>query len=446
MTVRPLRVLFAVHGLPPERRAGVELLTDGLARALSRRGHAVAVVLRGEGRRGLVSEARDGYEAIRLDLPRRKRRFLDLYEDERVDALFGGALARFRPDVFHAQHLIGLSLGVLERARAARVPVVLSLHDFWLGCPRGQRVREDRGVCAEVDRDRCAECLRPEWQGIHRDAAVLARLARNLFTRRPARRILAEYDATVAAALRRADLVLTPSEWYRREYARWYALDPERIRAVPPGMPHAPAVRAARGGKSPGAPFTVGYVGSLVPTKGVHVLADAFARIARPGFRLAVHGRALPFFTRKGEDYESELRALAARARAGNDAVFGGPYDAARLPGILASFDLLAVPSIWPEAYSLTLREGRLAGLPVVASRIGALEEAVVDGETGLLVEPGDVDALRAAIERVAGDADLRDRLSSAAGGATGMEEHAAAMEALYERARSSGSSALRGG
>jgi glycosyltransferase involved in cell wall biosynthesis len=427
-----VRILFAVHGLPPERRAGVELYADSLARELARRGHSVAMVVRGLGAGGedLRVERRSGVEVFVIDVPRRKRRFLDLYSDGRIDAAFGRALLGFRPDVFHAQHLQGLSVGMLDVARASGAALVLSLHDFWLGCPRGQRVRDDRSYCADIDRGRCARCLRPEWQGIHRDPYFPLRLARNVFAN-PSARILAEYDRLVRAALLGASMVLTPSDWYRDEYVLWYGLDPARVRAVAPGMPHAVS-RRPRPERRRGEPFTVGYVGSLIPTKGVHVLAEAVAGIDRPGFRLAIHGGSLGFFGRAGAEYENEIREISKRSR--SEIVLHGPYAPESLEPILASFDALALPSIYPESYSLTLREGWMAGVPVVASRLGALEGAVRDGENGLLAEPGNVAAWRAAILRLEGDSALRDRLSAAAPAIATMAVHADEMESIYSK------------
>jgi glycosyltransferase involved in cell wall biosynthesis len=66
------------------------------------------------------------------------------------------------------------------------------------------------------------------------------------------------------------------------------------------------------------------------------------------------------------------------------------------------------------EGYGVVARQAMAHGRPVVATAVGGLAEAVVGGETGLLVEPGDADALRSAIERLLGDADLRARLGAA--------------------------------
>ena len=72
------------------------------------------------------------------------------------------------------------------------------------------------------------------------------------------------------------------------------------------------------------------------------------------------------------------------------------------------------VPSVWPEPFGLVAAEAMAAGKPVVASAVGGLAELVQDGITGIHVPPGDVTALRHALERIVADAPLRARLGAA--------------------------------
>jgi glycosyltransferase involved in cell wall biosynthesis len=85
----------------------------------------------------------------------------------------------------------------------------------------------------------------------------------------------------------------------------------------------------------------------------------------------------------------------------------------AELPGYLDRAAVVVCPSR-REGYGVVAREAMAHGRPVVATAVGGLAEAVLDGETGLLVPPGDVPALRAALERLLGDAELRTRLGAA--------------------------------
>jgi glycosyltransferase involved in cell wall biosynthesis len=76
------------------------------------------------------------------------------------------------------------------------------------------------------------------------------------------------------------------------------------------------------------------------------------------------------------------------------------------------SADVFVLPSL-AETFGIAAVEASAAGLPVIASRIGGLQDIVRDGESGFLVEPGDVGALAAALSRLASDADLRARMGA---------------------------------
>jgi glycosyltransferase involved in cell wall biosynthesis len=178
------------------------------------------------------------------------------------------------------------------------------------------------------------------------------------------------------------------------------AVAPERF---PAGLP---ATRPAAEGV-----FTVGFLGSLKPWHGLALLAEAFARLRarRPASRLLVvgdgPGRAA---------FESALAERGAREAA----ELTGSVPPEAVPGLLASMDVAVAP--YPpqaEFYFSPLKvyEYMAAGLPVVASRIGQIEEAIRDGVDGVLCPPGDGPALAAALLRLADEPALRARLGGAA-------------------------------
>src|SRR5262249_51647756 len=88
-----------------------------------------------------------------------------------------------------------------------------------------------------------------------------------------------------------------------------------------------------------------------------------------------------------------------------------GPIAHEDVPHVLASLDVLVVPSIWPENSPFVIREAFLAGVPVVASRIGGIPQTVVDGVNGLLVEPGTADSLHRALARLVDEPALLESL-----------------------------------
>ena len=153
----------------------------------------------------------------------------------------------------------------------------------------------------------------------------------------------------------------------------------------------------------------VGIVGRLTSWKGQHVFLRAFARaFPEPDVRAVVIGSAT-----FGEDaYERELRALAERLRIADRVEFTGFVD--DVPAELQRLDVLVHASVLPEPLGQVVVEGMATGLPVVAADAGAPAEYIEDGREGLLYPPGDVEALTDALERAAGDRELRARLGAA--------------------------------
>lgn len=165
------------------------------------------------------------------------------------------------------------------------------------------------------------------------------------------------------------------------------------------------------------------FVGRLDPVKGVTLLLEAFAalRARHPGARLTVAG-------------DGGIRArLEARAKALGlaEAVrFPGYLDEGQVADLLATADMLVLPS-FAEGLPVVLMEALAARIPVIATQIAGVPELVEDGVTGLIVPPGDVVALEAAISRLLSDPDLRARMG-AAGRAKVEAEHDIAHEAAW--------------
>ncbi len=148
------------------------------------------------------------------------------------------------------------------------------------------------------------------------------------------------------------------------------------------------------------------FVGRLVHRKGVHVLIRAFERVQREvkEAKLVVAGRG---------PLRRPLEELARRL--GVRAVFLGFVPHEELPSTYRRATVLAMPSLYAEAFGITALEAMASGLPVVASRCGGLAEVVVHGETGLLVRPGDVGELAEALTLLLSDLELARSVGASA-------------------------------
>ena len=106
------------------------------------------------------------------------------------------------------------------------------------------------------------------------------------------------------------------------------------------------------------------------------------------------------------------------------------------LPAILSNIDVIVIPSLWHETFSIVAREALLSGTPVVASEVGALPEVIEHERNGLLVPAGDVDALHGALQRLSVDHRLLDRLRDgalrSAGRIKSIEDHVDEVNELY--------------
>ena len=151
----------------------------------------------------------------------------------------------------------------------------------------------------------------------------------------------------------------------------------------------------------------IGYLGSMIPPKGAHVLVEAFKKLRRDDAVLDLHGVILAYHG--DASYEPLLRQMV---KGDPRITLHGRYENSDLPSILSRLDVLVVPSIWWETFCITIREGFMGRVPVVAARLGALAEAIEDGRTGLLFEPGDADELARVLARLLDDPDLRRRLT----------------------------------
>jgi glycosyltransferase involved in cell wall biosynthesis len=187
------------------------------------------------------------------------------------------------------------------------------------------------------------------------------------------------------------DLSITPSAFTRSKYieAGWPA---DRIVVKPNTAPDPGATRTGAG-----EPFVV--LSRLVPEKGIAPLLEAW-RLAFPAG-------------------ERRLEVIGAGSEAalvrGPGVELVGPLPRTEALARLREARALVVPSLWYEVFPRTIVEAFSLGVPVVASRIGALAEVVADGETGLLAAPGSVEELAAALRRLADDGELAERLGRAA-------------------------------
>ena len=411
-----MHILQVVHGYPPQKWGGVELLTASLSQALAERGHQVTVFAR-------MADAAAEEFSVRndeLDTDESRVRVVRVvnnlshvshfrleYDNPFLDKAFHQVLTEARPDIVHIQHLGNLSGSLIQVPAQLGYPVVLSLHDFFVACARHYLIDNHTRLCPGPERgERCIACL---------ESMTSADEARRRFT----------YFERLLHIPQR---VIVPSRFLADRMRGIFPFLEPRLHIAAPGI--VPGLRVQR--EDPQhpepRPLRVLCIGMLAPYKGPHVLVEAVQGLPAGSIAVSLYGGRLAVWKAYADQLEADAADLPIR--------FCGTYTPDQLSAILARHDVLVIPSICEETFSLVAREALQAGLPVIAAKRGALPEVIQDGVNGLLFEPENADNLRRCLERLRTDTRLREQLTPAATPIRDPQAYAQEMEAVYEAVR----------
>jgi glycosyltransferase involved in cell wall biosynthesis len=217
-----------------------------------------------------------------------------------------------------------------------------------------------------------------------------------------------ELDRRERRALHHAAAVVTTSRWTAERVVRRHGLDPARVHVAPPGVDPAPV--------SPGSAVTgtaphLLCLGALTPTKGQDVLVEALARVSEQAWTCVLAGPVT-----RDPDFVVRLRATIARHGLAGRVTVPGALTGPALERAWAATDLLVLPSR-TETFGMVVTEALARGIPVAASRVGGVGEALGSAGPlpGIWVPAENVGALAAALFRWLADPMLRSgwRLSA---------------------------------
>jgi len=454
-----MKILQVIHDFLPRHTAGSEVYTYKLSKELVKRGHEVSLFFTEAERGTRQYTMRQGrydklpyFEAV---VNRNYKGFSETYENVEMERLFIEVLDKTRPDIIHLQHLINHSVGYLEIAKKRSIPLVFTLHDYWLTCPLGgQRITADLSICHDLTPSRCARCLSRYSKNSFRlkrlfgkisgkGTAPAARRAspgrgfaakfylkvNGLFDVMASKKLIPDVEKRllrIIAASRDIDLFIAPSMFLKDRFIE-FGLSEEKILYSDYGF-DVRGFKKKRVKKDENKKIRFGYTGSLVPHKGVHVLIDAFSGLSRTlgeKAELKIYGNLTWF-----PDYVEKLRS-GAKDRGVR---FMGPFDNSDIPEVLSGIDVLIVPSIWFENSPLTIHEAFLSGIPVITSDLGGMAELVDDKVSGFVFRTGDAKDLRKKLELIINDSDLLTRLCTGLPEVKTISKDASDMEKIYMR------------
>lgn len=370
-----MQILKIIHGYPPFYNAGSEVYSQSICNELVSRGHKITIFTREEDPYRADFEIRHHRESDLLDfyfvnMPRDK----DGYIHEDIDRQFAQLIQELDLDVAHIGHLNHLSTGLVKELKKANIPVIFTLHDFWLMCPRGQFLQRNYDgkniyqLCSGQDDKKCAKsCYRMFFSGqqdfFEQDL--------NYWTTWIGRRM-----QETRSIVELVDLFIAPSKYLMQGFIDDFELPKDKVIYLDYGFPthYLQPTKKAESKEL----FTFGYIGTHIPAKGVNQLIEAFKE---------VKGEAcLKIWGWKDAQSQKALQKMIEGSL--NPIEFCGGYINENLADVVfAHVDAIVVPSIWGENSPLVIHEAQACQIPVITANFGGMAEYVEHQTNGLLFE-----------------------------------------------------------
>jgi glycosyltransferase involved in cell wall biosynthesis len=269
-----------------------------------------------------------------------------------------------RPDVVHFGNFQFLTFGVVLAAKAHKIPVFLSVYDYWCFCPLTSLFDSSGNTCRRYHGARCLPCLPKTLRPVQWMLLV--------FRKRIFDRMLSWIDKFI---------VLSESS---RDILSGYGLAQSKISVI-----RLPFEREDnRQDSAPVAGRYVLFMGWLQRRKGLHILLDAMKGVWKkhPGVKLVAVSQKAKW----EEEYEKLIRAKLKDIPADKINMMTGQKQGSEISALIKHAEVVAVPEQWENMSPLIVIESMYFEKPVVASRLGGIPELIEHGKEGLLFSNGD--------------------------------------------------------
>jgi glycosyltransferase involved in cell wall biosynthesis/MoaA/NifB/PqqE/SkfB family radical SAM enzyme len=422
-----MHILKIIHGYPLNYNAGSEVYSQSICNELSKH-HKVSVFTREENLYSPDFAIRKQIENGNLDFyfvnnPQGK----DGYRHEAMDNNFAKLIAEIKPDIAHIGHLNHLSTGIVDELNKQNIPIVFTLHDFWLMCPRGQFLTRSIGkednfqLCTGQQDHKCASnCYQVYFSGKEENE----------------KQELEQWSAWIhqrmietKAIIDNVNVFIAPSNYLRNRFINEFAIPEEKIIYLDYGFPTEYLTPTEKSTEKSN--FTFGYIGTLIPAKGVNHLIEAFCQIEIPA-TLRIYGR------QNGQSADA-LKLMASKSK--NKIEFAGEYINHNLANdVFSKVDCIVVPSIWAENSPLVIHEAQSCKIPVITANFGGMKEYVQHQVNGLLFEHRNIHSLAEQMKYAISNPKLlkeygdKGYLFSEDGSVPNIQDHCKELEQIYDR------------
>jgi glycosyltransferase involved in cell wall biosynthesis len=430
-----MRILKVIHGYPPLYNAGSEVYSQLLCQGLVANQHEVHVFTREEN--PFIADfslrvSHDLHEPkIKLhiiNIPTEKFRYR--YRHQAVDDIFNQLLDKMNPEIVHIGHLNHLSTSIINEVKKRNIPIVYTLHDYWLMCPRGQFIQRNFSkqhlwsLCDGQEDRKCAErCYAGYFSGASEEIETDTTQWADWVKRRMAH---------VQNIVQHIDKFIAPSKYLMQRFINDFKLSREKTCYLDYGFNLA---RLQNRQRMSGEPLTFGYIGTHIPAKGIQDLITAFG-LLKGNCQLRIWGRPRP----QNTDALHAIASLLSTEMQQRILWLPEYRNECIVKDVFNYVDCIVVPSIWVENSPLVIHEALQVRLPVITANTGGMAEYVQHEQNGLLFEHRNVKNLAAQMQRLIDHPELltqlgtRGYLQSNNGEIPNIKSHVTEIENIYHQ------------
>lgn len=427
-----MKILKVIHGYPKLYNAGSEVYSQMLVHGLTKARHEVEVFTRYENpfekdfavhsfEEKVDKNTKQKVQLHKINIPNSK----DRYRHVQVDRAYEMILHKLQPQLVHIGHLNHLSTGIVSVTQKLNIPLVYTLHDYWLMCPRGQFLQfnidddsEAWQLCQQQQHQNCAiKCYSRYFSGKKsqqkKDIAFWTNWVKHRM--QETQNLSQQVDAFIA-----------PSRHLQEKFIHQFGIKREKIFFLDYGFD---LQRFSNRKRLQEKELVFGYIGTHIPAKGIQDLIQAFAMIVG-STKLRIWGRPraeTAFYLKSLSNATSSIEWMGEYS---NDTI---------VEKVFNYCDVIVVPSIWLENSPLVIHEAQQLRVPVITANYGGMAEYVQDGVNGLLFDFRNYQSLAQKMQMVVDDRTILTKLSqrgylfSKSGDIISIEEHVQQLEQVYQ-------------
>jgi glycosyltransferase involved in cell wall biosynthesis len=402
-----MNILFSVHQFFPHHYTGTERLVLNLSKQLQKNGHHVKVLTYG------IIETEDYHfqdgvlikEYVFEGVPVISVRHVNIPAevsfsifDPDMEKIFHSLLEKNSFDIIHVCHPMRTGT-IIKVAKKYDIPVILTLTDFWLMCPRGIASTPQGNLCeGSRDGEQCiSECYGPLW----------SEKIRQRFS-----------DATLVFSM--VSRVVFPTVFLKNMFSKKMYSEPSDLIRFGNDYRY---IRYNMKQYSETSDVRLGFLSSLLPHKGAHILVAAFIEAHQDNMSLKIFGDPL-----HEQEYFEKMKNLSKN----HPVDFLGKYCNDDLESILEDLDVVILPSLWWENTPLVMLRALAHKVPVIVSDFPGMTEVVRDRVDGFVFRPGEFKDLENILKKIGKNPTLLNEIKKNISYLKRIEEETFEYECIY--------------